>query len=107
MKEPILVRNKFLILTNEFTDIFKFSISSRGSGLHRRQPNCRAYYHGSLSTSVLEEIKGQVNYLNSKGIKAASIGKGKLCKWRLEVVSFISIRATWYSRSHFIKRYFS
>lgn len=56
---------------------------------------------------LLSLKKGQVNYLNSKGIKAASIGKGKLCKWRLEVVSFISIRATWYSRSHFIKRYFS
>ena len=36
-----------------------------------------------------------VNYLNSKGIKTASFSKEKLCKWRLEVDSFISIRATW------------
>ena len=74
-------------------DIFKFSISSPGSGLHGRQPNCRAHYH--VVFPLLSLKKGQVIYLNGKGIKAASIGKGKLCKWRLEVVSFISIRATW------------
>ena len=40
--------------------------------------------------------KSQVNYLNSKGIKAANLGKGQLCKWHLEihVVSFISNRAS-------------
>ena len=29
--------------------------------------------------------KGQVNYLNSKGIKAASLDEGQLCKWHLEI----------------------
>ena len=40
--------------------------------------------------------KGQVNYLNSKGIKAASLDEGQLCKWHLEihVVSFISNRTS-------------
>ena len=40
--------------------------------------------------------KGQVNYLNSKGIKAANLDEGQLCKWHLEihVVSFISNRAS-------------
>ena len=71
-------------------DIFKFSISSRGSGLHGRQPNCRAYYHGSLSTSVLEERPRKLSK-QQRYTKAASIGKGQLYKWRLEVVSFILI----------------
>ena len=34
--------------------------------------------------------KGQVNYLNSKGIKAANLTEGQLCKGHLEIVSFIS-----------------
>ena len=40
--------------------------------------------------------KGQVNYLNSKGIKAANLDEGQLCKWHLEihVVSFISNHAS-------------
>ena len=75
-------------------DIFKFSISSRGRGLHGRQPNCRTYYHGILSTSVLEERPSKLSK-QQRYIKAASIGKGPFYKWRLEVVSFISIRATW------------
>ena len=40
--------------------------------------------------------KGQVNYLNSKGIKAANLDEGQLCKCYLDihVVSFISNRAS-------------
>ena len=30
--------------------------------------------------------EGQLNYLNSKGIKAANLGEGQLCKWHLEIV---------------------
>ena len=71
--------------------IFKFSIVSRGNG----------YIEGNQSAELIIMVvfpllslkKGQVN-LNCKGIKAASLGKGKLCKWRLEVVSFNSICAT-------------
>ena len=72
--------------------IFKFSICSRGNG----------YIEGNQSAKLIIMVvfpllslkKGQVNYLNSKGIKAASLGKGQLSKWRLEVLSFNSIRAT-------------
>ena len=49
--------------------------------------------------------KGQVNYLNSKCIKAAYLGEGQWCKWIFKIL-FISIRATPQSRSHFIKWYF-
>ena len=43
--------------------------------------------------------KGQVNYLNSKGIKAANLDEGQLCKWHLEIhvtshSVFISNRAS-------------
>ena len=38
--------------------------------------------------------EGQVNYLNGKGIKAANLGQGQLCKWHLEIVSFISSRTS-------------
>ena len=73
-------------------EIFKFSIFSHGNG----------YIEGNQSAELIIMVvfpllslkKGQVNYLNSKGIKAAFLGKGQLCKWRLEVVSFNSIRAT-------------
>ena len=27
--------------------------------------------------------KGQVNYFNSKGVKAANLGEGQLCKWQI------------------------
>ena len=74
-------------------DIFKFSIFSRGSGFTWKATKT-AEPIIMVVFPLLSLKKGQVNYLNSKGIKAASIGKGKLCKWRLEVVSFISICAT-------------
>ena len=39
--------------------------------------------------------KGQVNYFNSKGVKAANLGEGQLCKWHLEihVVSFDHLKS--------------
>ena len=105
MKEPILVRNKFLILPT--SSRVSLSFQSLRVVVDYMEGNQTAEPIIMVVFPLLSLKKGQVNYLNSKGIKAASIGKGKLCKWRSEVVSFISIRATWYSRSHFIKRYFS
>lgn len=105
MKEPILVRNKFLILPT--SSRISLSFQSLRVVVDYMEGNQTAEPIIMVVFPLLSLKKGQVNYLNSKGIKAASIGKRKLCKWRLEVVSFISIRATWYSRNHFIKRYFS
>ena len=34
---------------------------------------------------LLSLKKSQGNYLNSKGKKAANLGEGQLCKWRLIV----------------------
>ena len=105
LKEPILVRNKFLILPT--SSRISLSFQSLRVVVDYMEGNQTAEPIIMVVFPLLSLKKGQVNYLNSTGIKAASIGKRKLCKWRLEVVSFISIRATWYSRNHFIKRYLS
>ena len=60
--------------------------------------NCRAYYHGSLSTSVLEERPSKLTK-QQRYIKTASIGKGQLYKWRLEVVSFVLINPRYFVES--------
>ena len=93
LKEPILVRNKFLILPT--SSRISLSFQSLRVVVDYMEGNQTAEPIIMVVFPLLSLKKGQVNYLNSKGIKAASIGKGKLCKWRLEVVSFISIRATW------------
>ena len=92
MKEPILVRDKFLILPTSSWISLSFR-SFRAVAIvdyMEGNQNCRAYYHGSLSTSVLEERPSKLSKQQSY-MKAASIGKGQLYKWRLEVVSFILI----------------
>ena len=94
MEEPILVRDKFLILPT--SSWISLSFQSLRVVVDYMEGNQTAepiiIYH--VVFLLLSLKKDQVNYLNSKGIKAASIGKGKLCKWRLEVVSFISMCAT-------------
>ena len=72
--------------------IFNLSIFSRGNGYI--EGNQSAEFIIMVVFPLLSLKKGQVNYLNSKGIKAAFLSKGQLCKWRSEVVSFNSIRAT-------------
>ena len=37
--------------------------------------------------------KGQVNYFNSKGVKAANLGEGQLCKWHIEIHFFVKLES--------------
>ena len=89
MKEPILVRDKFLILPT--SSWISLSFQSLRVVVDYMEGNQTAEPIIMVVFPLLSLKKGQVNYLNSKGIKAASIGKGKLCKWRLEVVLYIHL----------------
>lgn len=40
----------------------------------------------TVAFAILSLKKSQVNYLNSRGKKAANLGEGQLCKWRLIVI---------------------
>ena len=55
LKEPILVRDKFLILPTSSWISLSFRSFRAVVDYMEGNQNCRAYYHGSLSTSVLEE----------------------------------------------------
>ena len=90
MKEPILVRDKFLILPTSSWISLSFRSFRAVVDYMEGNQNCRAYYHGSRSTSALEERPSKLSK-QQRYIKAASIGKGQLYKWRLELVSFILI----------------
>lgn len=94
LKKPILVRDQFLILPTSSWILLSFQSFRVVVDYMEGNHNCRAYYHGNLSTSVLEERPRKLSK-QQRYIKAASIGKGPFYKWRLEVVLFISIRATW------------
>ena len=84
LKDPILVRDKFLILPK--SSQISLSFQSLRVVVDYMEGNQTAEPIIMVIFPLLSLKKGQVIYLNSKGIKAASIGKGKLCKWRLEVV---------------------
>ena len=74
LREPILVRDKFLILPK--SSRISLSFQSLRVVVDYMEGNQTAEPIIMVVFPLLSLKKGQVIYLNSKGIKTASIGKG-------------------------------